>query len=229
MPGLVRRLSQPPIGALSRVGPIALTPDEWLDDPEALAFQEDAKAFLAELDLRYPRLSKQYPREYAVEGATAVSLYCLIRKRHPQTVLETGVANGHTTAVILAALNKNGSGTLISTDVADEVGGLLSAAEREEWRYFKMSGRRPRSAFKSLLRQIGPVDLFFHDSDHTYEWQTWEYETVFGHMSPQGILASDDVDGSYAFIDFVDARSLRPRLLFDRREIAGLIDLAQQG
>lgn len=43
-------------------------------------------------------------------------LYSLIRSEKPETVVETGVANGFSSTVILSALQKNGHGTLISVD-----------------------------------------------------------------------------------------------------------------
>ena len=41
-----------------------------------------------------------------------------------------------------------------------------------------------------------------HDSDHSYSWQSFEYNTVFNKIDKNGLLVSDDVDYSYAFIDF---------------------------
>lgn len=45
-----------------------------------------------------------------------VNYYCLIRKRKPQTLIETGVYNGVSTTAILLALEENDSGTLYSID-----------------------------------------------------------------------------------------------------------------
>lgn len=43
-------------------------------------------------------------------------LYSLIRAQKPEMVVETGVANGFSSTVILSALRENGSGTLVSVD-----------------------------------------------------------------------------------------------------------------
>ena len=44
-----------------------------------------------------------------------------------------------------------------------------------------------------LLAQLGQIDLFHHDSLHTYEHMTWEYETAFPYVAPNGVLSSHDV------------------------------------
>lgn len=53
--------------------------------------------------------------ELAVQ--TARRLYALIRVEEPELIVETGVANGFSSTVILAALDENGHGELISVDV----------------------------------------------------------------------------------------------------------------
>lgn len=45
--------------------------------------------------------------------------------------------------------------------------------------------------------------MFLHDSDHSYRWRMFEYTTVRDRLKSDGILLSDDVDVSYAFIDFM--------------------------
>src|SRR5207245_10552503 len=53
-----------------------------------------------------------------------------------------------------------------------------------------------------LLEELGRVDFFHHDSMHTYEHMTFEYETVWPYLRAGGVLASDDVDWNDAFADF---------------------------
>jgi hypothetical protein len=35
--------------------------------------------------------------------------------------------------------------------------------------------------------------MFYHDSLHTFEHMTWEFETVLPHLSPEAVLSSDDI------------------------------------
>ena len=48
----------------------------------------------------------------------------------------------------------------------------------------------------SLLEQLREVDLFHHDSLHTYDHMMWEYETAFPWLSPTGVLSSHDVNAT---------------------------------
>jgi len=45
--------------------------------------------------------------------------------------------------------------------------------------------------------------LFIHDSLHTRSNMTWEFETVWPHLRPGGVLIADDVQGQSAFEEFV--------------------------
>lgn len=44
-----------------------------------------------------------------------------------------------------------------------------------------------------LLQRCGSIDLFHHDSLHTWRHMTWEYETAFRFLSGNGVLSSDDI------------------------------------
>jgi hypothetical protein len=44
-----------------------------------------------------------------------------------------------------------------------------------------------------LLAGLGEIDMFHHDSLHTFRHMTWEYATAFPHLSPNGVLSSHDV------------------------------------
>lgn len=46
----------------------------------------------------------------------------------------------------------------------------------------------------ALFEQIGLFDLFFHDSDHSKECQSFEYEFAWHHVRSGGIIATDDWD-----------------------------------
>ena len=46
------------------------------------------------------------------------------------------------------------------------------------------------------------VDLFVHDSDHSYGHMLWEYSTAWPRLSGGGVLYSDDIEWNSAFRDF---------------------------
>lgn len=174
-----------------------------------------------QLENRKRRQRLAYPVSFQVERGSAFVLYVLTRHYRPSVVLETGVANGESTFFLLAALRANGCGKLHSVDVSDEVGGLLAKEEREAWVLHVIDGSK--AAFRRVLHEVAPVDLFIHDSDHGYWWQLFELQNALEHMSTTGIIASDDCDKSYAFIDFCKGARASAVLLHDTRKVFGLV------
>ena len=149
--------------------------------------------------------------------------YGVVRCRKPSVVVETGVAFGVTTAFRLAAMAENGSGTLYSVDLpplaagADAQVGILVPLElRSRWKLVRGSCRRmlPR-----VFEEVGTIDVFVHDSLHTYGHMTWEYEQAWQRLSSKGFLISDDI----AFNDAFEAFRKRHRVAmsFVRRDDNG--------
>ncbi len=55
-----------------------------------------------------------------------------------------------------------------------------------------------------LLTESGEVDLFIHDSEHTYQNMMFEFHTVWPYLRKGGLLLSDDIDWNQAFKEFAD-------------------------
>jgi predicted O-methyltransferase YrrM len=146
-----------------------------------------------------------------------------VRQRRPTLVVETGVANGYSTVLILSALKRNGHGRLLSVDVNANVGTLVRDEGTERWELSILPRRRRRSALAALIGGISEIDLFIHDSDHSYGWQAFEYAMAWPRLAWDGILFSDDVDSSRAFFDFCARKARRPVLLLDRRKLVGAV------
>ena len=51
---------------------------------------------------------------------------------------------------------------------------------------------RAEELLASLLEELGEIDVFIHDSLHTYEHMTWEFETAWPYIREGGFLWSDD-------------------------------------
>jgi predicted O-methyltransferase YrrM len=147
-------------------------------------------------------------------------LYLVIRFRKPNVVLETGVFDGTSSAVILQALCDNGSGTLVSVDLpaAEKAIPLSTDTMRETtlpphcqpgWivpdylreRYRLVLGDS-KSMLPQLLEEYSTIDIFLHDSLHSFEHQYWEYTTAWPYLSKGGLLLSDDIFWSPAFHRF---------------------------
>jgi predicted O-methyltransferase YrrM len=173
---------------------------------------------------RYAGIELCYPRTHGVEAETSAALYGLGRLLRPESVVETGVADGRSSWLILAALERNGSGVLHSFDINATAGRLVGQHPR--WRLEILNARCPEAALSRALARVGPIDLFFHDSDHMYLPQLFEYGQAWPRMTSGGVFASDDVNCSRAFLDFCAEKGQRPAFLFDARKITGAVRLA---
>ena len=54
-----------------------------------------------------------------------------------------------------------------------------------------------------MFREIGPIDFFIHNSHHSYDHMTAEYELALQHLRPGGVIASHDVLYCNAWEHFV--------------------------
>ena len=153
---------------------------------------------------------------YPAEGAF---LYALVRLLRPERIVETGTASGFSTTYLLAALNRNEAGRLVSIDLpfaVDDAGGLQSIVAdtsidvhdssplpagkepgwavphelRERW---ELRLGDARDLLPAALAELGEIELFFHDSLHTREHMLFEFETAWPHLAPGGALVADDV------------------------------------
>jgi len=160
-------------------------------------------------------------------GYEEALLFALIRYLKPSTVVETGVAQGISSYVILKALELNRRGRLMSVDLpnpnpngyryangtVDPVytpttlgsGWIVPDELRDRWTL--LIGRS-----KEILPTLSiEVDFFFHDSEHSYENMLFEYEWAYSRISQNGVIASDDIGWNQAFRDFAKTHpDLRP-------------------
>lgn len=73
-----------------------------------------------------------------------------------------------------------------------------------------------RELLPSTLHELGPVDAFFHDSDHTYETMMIEYSEAFMHLKSGGLIVSDDAIWNTEFLDFSGTQDLTVRFNYHR-------------
>lgn len=156
-------------------------------------------------------------------AGTAARLYGLIRTSRPLRVVETGVCNGVSSMIILRALAVNGQGDLASIDLPEftdtdyddgtfwdgklgavvprdrQPGWLVPEELRTRW---ELTLGRSQEVLPPLLRRLGTIDFFLHDSEHSPECMRFEYESAWEYLRPGGVLASDDVTWNSAFEDF---------------------------
>jgi len=137
--------------------------------------------------------------------------YAIVRALRPETIVETGVANGVSSAHVLLALHKNRQGTLHSIEIGDstylpagrEPGWVVPDWLRGRWKFHLGDVRQ---ILPQLAPELPSLDLFTHDSLHTYEHMKFEFEQAFPLLRPGGILVADDALWNEAFWDFARAK-----------------------
>ncbi len=142
---------------------------------------------------------------WGLQGTHGI-LFMIVRKYKPEILIETGISRGYSSYFILSAIKLNGNGKLISIDVADEielcknkyiVGWLVPDDLRKNWEVV-------RGLTSDVLPKLtGNVDIFMHDSLHTQDNMTYEYDWAYGKLKEGGILISDDIDLNYAWKNFI--------------------------
>jgi len=136
-----------------------------------------------------------------IDGAT---LYILVRSLQPDTVLETGVCHGHSSAHILKAMEQNSQGNLHSIDLPSqpdtfEHGYVIPENLRDKWNLHLGDSS---DLLPDLRDEIAPIDMFHHDSLHTYDHMRWEFNQIYEVIEKSGIITSHDVIHNNAFQDF---------------------------
>ena len=180
-------------------------------------------------DLVSPRAATggdQPPVGNYVDTTLGKWLYCALRLTEPEVVVETGVAHGTSSWLLLNALEKNGRGRLCSIDLPNRdtrseydvtggdgdrggdrgVGWMVPDELRPRWRLELGSATE---LLPKLLDELGRVDVFFHDSDHSYEHMQFEFRTTYRHVAAGGLIISDDVQLNPAFDELLAVRGLR--------------------
>jgi predicted O-methyltransferase YrrM len=157
----------------------------------------------------------------------AQTSWCLVRHLWPTIVVETGVARGITSRVMLEGLEQNGSGHLWSVDLppllerglAAEIGAAITDSLRPRWTYVRGSSRRKLPA---LARRLGAIDLFVHDSFHSERNLLFEWETVLPFLQPHGVLVADDVERHHGLASFIERNQGRRSLVGEHTDGKGM-------
>lgn len=167
----------------------------------------------------------QHPDDHQAGRANmAVIMRAVTRLTHPRVSVETGVARGVTTAATLQAMEDNGIGHLYSVDLPPlgarpgYVGHLVPDRLRHRW---TLRPGPSRYILPRLLTELGEIDLFLHDAEHTYSSQMEEFETVWPHLRSGGLLLADDVRNP-AIIDFARRTSTQVRIIGAASDVDGV-------
>lgn len=184
--------------ALRKLDGIAGRTAAFLEEPALREVEEDTRRLLAR-----GRPGDPFTPRWAADSVLARCCYLACRLLQPAAVVETGVAYGVSAAFILRALEENGHGRLYSVDLPPlrrryRQSWTVAADEtsRSRWTLLRGSSRR---VLPALLKELGAVDLFVHDSLHTRRNMSREFGTVWPRLREGGVLIADDVERNRAF------------------------------
>ena len=156
-------------------------------------------------------------------------IWCLISHLAPAKVVETGVARGVTSRVILEAFERVDAGHLWSIDLPamdptlhHEIGIAVPERLYGRWTYTTGTSRR---RLPKLLREIGPVDLFVHDSSHTERNIVFELEQAWPAIR-RGAIVADDIHQSPGFAKFAAGLPLANTLVVEADDASAQFGVA---
>jgi hypothetical protein len=141
------------------------------------------------------------------DSALCRALWCVVVHTQPEVVIETGVAHGVTSRIVLEALAQNNAGHLWSVDLPfpfdhrlhGETGIVVTDACRPRWTYVEGASKQQ---LPPLVAQVGHVEMFIHDSLHTTENTAFEMEQAASAMSAGGVMLIDDINSNMGFTIF---------------------------
>jgi hypothetical protein len=177
--------------------------------PEGEPFDElmtDIGELLASEGISFGRASYGWYSD--ADSSMARAVWCAIRHQSPKIVIETGVAHGVTSRLVLEAMTRNGLGHLWSIDLPfpfdhrlhGETGAAVPPECRDRWSYLEGTSRK---RLPPLVRQVGHFGLFIHDSLHTARNTLFEMEQAARALGPGGVMVIDDINAHNGFATFI--------------------------
>ena len=146
-------------------------------------------------------------------GADYKLLYFLTRYLSPENVLETGVAAGFSSYAILSALQKNGKGTLYSSDfpyfrIKDPeryIGIVVEKNLRKSWNLF-IEG--DENNLPKIFKIVKKIDIFSYDSDKTYSGRSKTLKKVSKFLTENSVIIMDDIQDNSFFYDYIKENNI---------------------
>ena len=178
--------------------------------------------YISDLEAKYGAFYK--PGWVNLEDA--LFLYWVVRKLNPKKIVQTGVCNGLSSAFMMLALAKNGpEGTLHVIDMppvfdsndpnwmakGKVYGVTIPEGKSSGWlvpdayhNRFEVLNGDAKDLLPGLLQKTGAIDMFYHDSDHSYDHMMFEFIESKKHLTKNGVVVSDDISWNASLWDFAD-------------------------
>jgi len=209
---------------------------ELLGAPWPCAQSEAIDALLAEVgELLAARGLGMGRHTYGWYSDAEVSLcsaaWCTILHRRPEIVIETGVAHGVTSRVIIEAMRRNDQGQLYSIDLPQplerqlhlQTGVAVPEDRRDRWTYLQGTSRQ---RLGPLVAEVGQVGMFVHDSLHTARNTLFEMELAASAMVPGGVMLVDDIKSHHGFAEFARRHPEYQTLICESEDKIGVFGIA---
>jgi cephalosporin hydroxylase len=159
------------------------------------------------------------------------AVWCVTLHTRPEVVIETGVAHGVTSRIVVEALGQNNFGHLWSIDLPfpfdhrlhAETGEAVTGACRPRWTYLEGSSRQ---RLPPLVAEVGHAEVFIHDSLHTAENTVFEMEQAASVMSAGGVMLVDDIESHEGFATFTSRHSGYQTIICSSADRTGMFGIA---
>jgi predicted O-methyltransferase YrrM len=161
-----------------------------------------ASDFMAEMIRR----RDAYGSGGAMGALDCATLYGLTRWLRPAAIVESGGYIGMSSAFILKALadEKLTAAKLYSIELSQECdqGALIPGELRSISGGFVPMGGKVEDFIKRN-ELPSSIDMFLHDSSHSYPHMLWEFRQFWPRLRDGGLLVSHDVQMNAAFPEFI--------------------------
>ncbi len=161
-----------------------------------------ASDFMAEMI----RCRDAFGSEGVMGAIDCATLYGLTRWARPTAIVESGGYIGMSSAFILKALadEKLATAKLYSIELSPECdqGALIP----DELRSTSAGFVPMRGKVEDFLKRDqlpSSIDMFLHDSSHSYQHMLWEFRQFWPRLRDGGLLVSHDVQMNAVFPEFV--------------------------
>lgn len=196
------------------------------------ALLDKVNALLTEKGLGTGRHTYGWYSDMEIDLLTAI--WCTVMHTKPEGVIETGVAHGVSSRVVLEGLNLNDRGHLWSIDIANPINhsvhgttGIAVTDEcRPRWTYVEGESGK---VMPPLVEKVGKVDLFIHDSLHTFKNTLFEMEQAASVMPKGGVMLIDDIKSHDGFATFAKRHPDYKTILVTTSDKIGAFGIAVAG
>ena len=148
-------------------------------------------------------MQKKIYEEYKLKNCSNDELYEQIKK------INKKILDQYSRNVSLAEYDTDSRGTTKSLLPPEKVGVCVSKNLKKRWNLILGDSKKE---LPKLLSSLKSIDMFLHDSKHTYEHMMWEFDTIWPSLSDDGVLVSDDTNWNTSFVDFsskVDRKNIQ--------------------